>query len=207
VPADGQVAQRSKITKQKAKELKSDCEARFAAKLEALDRPGLCAAASVCNFAEYEGAGDRDLVHFIHSLYYVDELGDALDHALQLVRPSGWLVALMSPRPPLNEVAAALSERGGFPQWYAESLEAQLTSRGLSAMRVMIDAVLDIGAMYAAPERIGELLFDFLAQVRTRELSAATRDAILDYLHEIADPDHPTRVPHPVTAVMLRAPE
>jgi SAM-dependent methyltransferase len=181
--------------------------ARFIARLEALDRPGLCAAASVCTFADFEGTGDRDLVHFVHSLYYVDELGAALDHALRLLRPGGLLVALMSPRPPLSEVAAALAERGGFPQWYAEALEAQLTSRELSATRVTIDATLDIGPMYAEPRGIGELLFDFLAQVRTRELSAATRDAILDYLREIADSEHPTRLPHPVTAVILRAPE
>ena len=181
--------------------------ARFLTRLEALDRPGLSAAASVCNFADFEGAGDRDLVHFIHSLYYVEELGAALDHALRLLRPGGLLVALLSPRPPLSEVAATLAEHGGFPQWYAESLDAQLASRGLSAERVMIGATLDVSSMYADPGGTGEQLFDFLAQVRTRELSAATRDAILAYLGEIADPDHPTRLPHPVTAVMIRAPE
>ena len=177
--------------------------ARFIAKLESLARPGLRASASVCTFADFEGAGDRDLILFIHSLYYVDELGAALDHALRLLRPGGRLVALMSPRPPLSEVAATLAEHGGFPQWYAESLEAQLTSRGLAAERVMIGATLDMGAIYADPEGIGEQLFDFLAQVRTRELSAATRDAILAYLDDIADPDHPTHLPHPVAAVML----
>ncbi len=181
--------------------------ARFLQALESLALPGLKAAASVSSFADFEGGGDRDLVHFIHSLYYVGDLGAALDHALRLLRPGGWLVALVSPRPPLSEVAAALAERGGCPQWYAESLDAQLASRGLSATRVTIDATLDISAIYADPHGIGEQLFDFLAQVRTRELSAATRDAILAYLGEIAAPDHPTRVPHPVTAVMIRAPD
>lgn len=182
--------------------------ARFVAALENLGRPGLTASASVCSFDDFhdEGAGGYDLVHFIHSLYYVTDLGAALDRALALLRPGGWLVALQSPRAPLSEIAASLTAQAGFAQWYAEALDAELRARGVSATRVIIDGKLEIGTVWSDPNGHGEQLLDFLAQVRTCDLGPAQREAVLDYLGELADPDHPTLVPHPVQAVLVRAP-
>jgi SAM-dependent methyltransferase len=177
---------------------------RFVAALEGLEVPNLHARATISDFAQCASEGQRDLIHFIHSLYYVADLGAAIDQALGLLRPGGWLVALQSPRAPLSEVAATLTARAGCPQCYAEDLEAQLAIRGLSATTATIDACLDIDAVYSDPAGAGEQLLDFLTQVRSCDLDATTRDAVLDYLRQIADPDHPTRLPHPVTAVLVR---
>ena len=54
------------------------------------------------DFADHDAGHPADLVHFVHSLYYVADLSAALDHALEHASaPGGLLVAATAPAGPL----------------------------------------------------------------------------------------------------------
>jgi SAM-dependent methyltransferase len=180
----------------------------FAARLAGLGLPGLTVTVQVTDFASDAGTGPVDLVHFVHSLYYVRDVGAALDRALDRLGPDGVLVALTAPLHPLCVLTDALAPRDGHRQWFAEDVRAALPGRGVTVREATIEGRLDLGAVRTDPDGAGEQLLDFLVQGRTRALPAAARAVVLAHLEEIALPGPGWVVPHPLhVAVVTRAPD
>ncbi len=179
---------------------------RFASRLGGLGRPRLQVTASTSDFGTFTGRGPYDVVHFVHSLYYVADVGGAIDHAMGLLRPGGCLVALTSPREPLSVLASLLAPQTTHPQWFAESVGAELAARDLPTTTTTIDGRLDLSASRADPDGLGEQILDFLIQARSADLSPEVRTLVEAHLDDIAFADEPSVVPHPLTAMVVTAP-
>jgi SAM-dependent methyltransferase len=174
----------------------------FGLRLAALGLPGLAVSTQVGDFGP-STAGPVDLVHFVHSLYYVRDLGAALDQALAALDPGGLLVALTAPLDPLCVLTEALAPRAGHRQWFAGDVRAALAARGRTVREVTLDGRLDLTAVATDPDGTGEQLLDFLVQGRTRDLPAAARRAVLDHLAAIRLPGPGWPVPHPLQVAVV----
>ncbi|MGH3902107.1 MAG: methyltransferase domain-containing protein [Pseudonocardiaceae bacterium] len=180
--------------------------AGFAARLAALDAGSLTVTTVADAFADHEAAVPVDLVHFVHSLYYMADLGATLDHALTMVRPGGLLVAATAPRQPLCVLTELLSPCNGHRLWCAEDVTAELTARRLKVRSETVVAALDLRGVFIDPHGAGELVLDFLVGARTAAMTMEVREQVLAYLAELALPGRPGMVPHPIDITIARIP-
>ncbi len=177
----------------------------FASRLANLGLPGLTITTQVTDFATAGRTGPVDLVHFVHSLYYVADVGAALDRALDRLDPGGVLVALTAPLQPLCVLTELLAPRTGHRQWFAEDVTAALAGRGRTVRAAVIEGRLDLSRLESDPGGVGEQLLDFLTQARTASMPAPARALVLDHLAAIRLPGPGWQVPHPLhVAVVIR---
>ncbi len=180
--------------------------AGFAARLAALDADSLSVTTVADAFADHEAAVPADLVHFVHSLYYMADLGATLDHALAMVCPGGLLVTATAPRQPLCVLTELLSPGDGHRLWCAEDVTAELVARRLEMRSETMVAGLDLRGVLIDPNGAGELVLDFLVGARTAAMTAEVREQVLAYLAEVALPGRPGVVPHPIDITIARVP-
>jgi SAM-dependent methyltransferase len=180
--------------------------ATFEARLRGLGRPRLRVTTSRSDFGEFREGGTFDVVHFVHSLYYVRDVGGAIDHAMTRLRPGGSLVALTSPREPLSVLASLLAPQVEHQQWFAESVADALAARDLRVTTVTIDGRLDLSAMRSDPDGLGEQVLDFLIQAHSADLAPWVRSLVDAHLEGLAVPGAPSTVPHPLTAMVVAVP-
>jgi SAM-dependent methyltransferase len=179
---------------------------RFGARLRGLGRPQLEVTTSRTDLAGYTGRGPFDLVHFVHSLYYVPDVGAAVEHAMGLLRTGGRLVALTSPLEPLSVLASLLAPQVRHPQWFAERIADELVDRGFDPVPADIEGRLDLTVVRDDPDGRGEDVLDFLIQARSADLDPEVRELVDTHLAEIALPGEPHVVPHPLHAMVVTAP-
>ena len=176
----------------------------FAERLSALAAPALVPSVVIGDFAAHDPGHPADLVHFLHSLYYVDDLAAALDRACALVRPGGLLVAATAPLEPLCVLTELLCPWPGHRPWFAGDVRAELDLRGLDVRVETIVGRLDVTDVLADPLGRGEDVFDFLVGARTAAMPAPVRAEVLGYLADLS-PDG-AHVPHPLDVVVARVP-
>jgi SAM-dependent methyltransferase len=177
----------------------------FASRLANLGLPGLTITTQVTDFATAGRTGPVDLVHFVHSLYYVADVGAALDRALDRLGPGGVLVALTAPLQPLCVLTELLAPRTGHRQWFAEDVRAALAGRDRTVRETVIEGRLELDPLRSDPDGVGEQLLDFLTQARTGALPPRARELVLDHLAAIRLPGPGWAVPHPLhVAVVTR---
>ena len=180
----------------------------FARRLAGLGLPGLTVRTEVGPFGAGAGGGPVDLVHFVHSLYYVPDPDAAVDRALALLRPDGVLVTLIAPLEPLCVLTEALAPRTGHRQWFAGDVAAAVARtvrHGRPVRAVTLDARLDLAPVWADPDGTGELLLDFLVQGRTAGLPVAARALLWDHLESLLLPGPGQSVPHPLEVLVVPA--
>lgn len=175
----------------------------FAMRLAGLVLPGLSVRTQVGPFTRRPGTDPVDLVHFVHSLYYVPDLGGALDLALAELGPGGVLVTLTAPLQPLCVLTEALAPRDGHRQWFAEDVRAALAGRGRAVRVVPLTGRLDLTPVWEDPAGTGELLLDFLVQGRTAGMPAEVRELVLDHLAALVLPGPGRVVPHPLEVLVV----
>lgn len=180
--------------------------ADFAARLNALDERTLTPTVVIGEFADHDAGHPADLVHFLHSLYYVADLSAALDHALSMVRPGGLLLAAIAPLQPLCVLTELLSPWAGLTPWFAEDVRAELELRGLSTRTETLVGQLDCRDVLSDSLGRGEAVLDFLIGARSRALGHDAREWLLDYLRDISLPGRPGILPHPVDLLVTRVP-
>jgi SAM-dependent methyltransferase len=178
----------------------------FVGRLAAIAATGLVPAVVIGGFADHDPGHPVDLVHFVHSLYYVDDLGAALDHALAVVRPGGLLVAATAPLEPLCELTELLSPWGGHRPWFAEDVRLELELRGLDVRSERLVGRLDVRDVLADPLGRGAAVLDFLVGAGTAGMDPDVRGHVLAHLAGLTDPEHPGSVPHPLDIVVARVP-
>jgi SAM-dependent methyltransferase len=176
----------------------------FAVRLAGLAATALVPTVTIALFADHDDAAAADLVHFVHSLYYVDDLSAALDHALGMLRPGGLLVAATAPLEPLCVLTELLSPWTGHRPWFAEDVAAELAVRGLDVRTDTIVGHLDVRDVLADPLGRGEAVLDFLVGARTAAMDPEVRESVLDHLRDIALPGIPGVVPHPIDLIIAR---
>ncbi|MFC7674356.1 class I SAM-dependent methyltransferase [Mycolicibacterium sp. GCM10028919] len=180
--------------------------ALFASRLNALDADTLTPTVVIGGLADHDAGHPADLVHFVHSLYYVADLSTALDHAVSMVRPGGLLVTAIAPLQPLCVLTEMLCPWEGLKPWFAEDVEAELESRALSTRTETIVGHLDARDALEDPLGRGEAVLDFLIGARSRALDFDARGQLLEYLREISLPGRPGVLPHPVDVLLTRVP-
>lgn len=174
----------------------------FASRLAALTVTALVPTVTIASFADHDGGTTADLVHFVHSLYYVDDLLAALDHALGMLGPSGLLVTATAPREPLCVLTELLSPWAGHRSWFAEDVRAALDLRGLEVLSETVVGHLDVHDVLTDPRGRGETVLDFLVGAATAAMEPGVREAVLDHLRDIALPG--LVVPHPIDLTIAR---
>ena len=178
----------------------------FAWRLNALNAPALTPTVVIGNFADHDVGHLADLVHFVHSLYYVADLSAALDQGLSMVRPGGLMLAATAPLRPLCVLTELLSPWGGRQPWFADDVRAELNMRGLSVRAETLVGCLDLRDALTDPLGRGEAVLDFLVGARTAALRPAARKQLIDYLRDISLPGQPGLVPHPLDITIAQVP-
>lgn len=134
-----------------------------------------------------------DVVLFVHSMYYVRDVGAALSATYARLRPGGELLVLTAPRGALNRLVDTVAPSvEGHRQWFSEDVVAGLASAG-----VRLDAAETLEAVLDLTDADDEVL-DFTTQAR---LTPGVRDAVLSYLEAVALPaprQGALLLPHPV---------
>jgi SAM-dependent methyltransferase len=176
----------------------------FVGRLAALPAAALVPSVVIGDFADHDAGHPADLVHFLHSLYYVDDLAAALAHACAIVRPGGLVVAATAPREPLCVLTELLCPWERHRPWFAADVQAEMDLRGLDVRVETLVGRLDVADVLADPLGRGEDVFDFLVGARTRDMSPHVRAEVLGYLTAIC-PDG-VHVPHPLDVVVARVP-
>ncbi|MFY9807917.1 MAG: class I SAM-dependent methyltransferase [Pseudonocardiaceae bacterium] len=180
--------------------------AGFQARLGALDAASLTVTSVAGAFNDYEAAAPADLVHFVHSVYYMADLGATLDHALAMLRPGGLLVSATAPREPLCVLTELLSPCVGHRLWCAEDVAAELAARRLDVRSETMLAGLDLHGALTDPHGADEPVLDFLVGARTAAMTAEVGEQLLAYLADVALPGSPGVVPHPIEITIARVP-
>jgi SAM-dependent methyltransferase len=178
----------------------------FAGRLAALDSGDVTPAVVIGDFAEHDPGHAADLVHFVHSLYYVEDLGAALDHALSMTRPGGLLLTATAPREPLCVLTELLCPWGSHRPRFAAEVRAELDALGLDVRVEQLAGRLDLREALADPLGRGEAVLDFLVGARTAAMTPEVREQLLAYLAAISLPGSTGVVPHPLEITVTRVP-
>ena len=164
----------------------------FTATMAALGADELSVEAHVASFDDAPVDETFDVVLFVHSMYYVADVGATLRAALNLLRPGGELWVAIAPSAALNALVGVLAPPlEGHRQWFSADVEKAFVDGGIAVDDVVtLDALVDLAS--ASDE-----VLDFAVQARlTPELYGPVR-AYLDAV-SVRGTDCKLRVPHPV---------
>lgn len=161
---------------------------------ERLDRLDVASSLQQVAFADHDGTGGYDVVVFLHSLYYVADVQEALRAAVALLAPGGELLLLHAPRAALNAMVEVLAPRtGGHPQWFSDRVVGALRALGWGYADERLHAELDLSGA-------GNDVLDFTVQAA---LPPAVRALVLAHLRSVGQD---LVVPHPVDAFVVPLP-
>jgi len=160
--------------------------------------------AATCPFEDFQAEASFDLIYFAHSLYYLEELEAALDKALELLLPGGWLVILQAPNGALNQLAHRLwKKQWNRSAWYSDDIETILANRSDSFRIQRLDARVDVTTCLDDNSGHGRKVLDFLVQADTAGFSPALQSLLRKKLELISEyRDGRYLAPHPVDAIV-----
>jgi SAM-dependent methyltransferase len=158
--------------------------------------------------------GDRlfeqefDLILFVQSIYYLEDRKDAIDTALQALKPGGELVIVIAPDEALNTIANLMWQRQmGQKSWFSGDVRAHFEARGLDYSETRISAILNANECFGESSEEGRNIVDFIVQTRTDQLPTALRNDISDFLMSISQGEGSTTcLPHPVDIFRCKKP-
>ena len=149
-----------------------------------------------------------NLILFVQSVYYLDDRKDAIDAALQALKPGGELVIVIAPNEELNTIANLIWQRQmGQKSWFSTDVRAHFEERGLDYSETRISANLNASECFGESSEGGRNIVDFIVQTQTDQLPTALRDDISDFLMSISKGEGSMRsLPHPVDIFRCRKP-
>ena len=148
-----------------------------------------------------------DLILFIHSHYYLDDVPKQLASAMRLLKPGGRLVIAAAPRGELNRLSELFwPERGDADLWFSGELQPELGAVGSKVEVTSIDARLDVTSCFDGT-RLGWAIRDFVVHADTRAMKPALVERIDDALRTMGRQESDGRwtVPHPVDIFEITA--
>jgi SAM-dependent methyltransferase len=137
-----------------------------------------------------------DVVTFVHSMYYVPDVAEAVEAARALLRPGGEVVVLTAPRGELNLLAGLLAPViEGHRQWFSDDVYDALTYCGLDlGILAAIEATVDL-------TDASDDVLDFTVQAR---LTPHLRGLARRYLADVSIVAGRSVVAHPVDAYVVQ---
>lgn len=169
------------------------------------DIPGVRLEVEVKTFEDFDTSQRYDVIHFVHSLYYMPDPAAALTRARGLLAPDGELIVVHAPREGLNELAVRFYDKSyERPTLFSEDLADLLEGWEWSFEQTRLDARVDVTAFVDGEPEVGTALRDFIVQVDGRRLQRPVQDLIERYLRLIAF-QHQERsyIAHPVDAFFI----
>lgn len=164
----------------------------FTAEMTALGADELSVDVHVASFAEAPVDETFDVVVFVHSIYYVSDVGETLCAASDLLRTGGVLWVLNAPRAALNALVDVLAPPlEDHRQWFSDDVGEAFADAAIALDEVVtLDALVDLA-------RASDEVLDFAVQAR---LIPELRGPVRAYLDTVSVPgvDGEQRVPHPV---------
>ena len=152
-------------------------------------------------------ATDRafDLIHFVHSLYYMPDPSAALEKARKLLAPGGRLIVFQAPREALNDLAVRFwDKKYARPTLFAEDFAELLDRWGWAYERGRVEAAVEVTPFVNGDPEVGLALRDFIVQVDSQRLPPPVQEIVERYLRLIAVEDRDRHhIPHPVDVFFI----
>lgn len=182
----------------------AECEA-FERNFAAADIAGVASEVEIATFEDFEPRRDFDVIHIVHSLYYMPDPAAALLRARRMLAPGGQLVVVQAPREELNELAVRFYDKMyERTTLFADDFAEIMARLEWSVERTRLDAQVDVTALVEGRPGIGAALRDFVVQVDGGRLPGAMQGLIERYLRAIARQDGPRSfIAHPVDAFFV----
>ena len=178
----------------------------FKEKVEALGSSRLHFSADQAGFESYRSNKNFDLVHFIHSLMYIQNPLRQLLRALEMSRGSVIIV---------NQTLKGISElrqeflpliRGSGPETLtSEDIRETLLGAGCQFHEEVLEASVDVTPCFEPDSKEGMLLMSFFLLCRIDKLDRETREKALSRLRKMISSESSRRIlPMPVAAFTIR---
>ena len=156
-------------------------------------------------FEDFEAGCSFDLIHFVHSLYYMPDPTAALEKARKLLAPGGRLVVFHAPCEALNDLTVRFWDKQyARPTRFAEDFAEILDAWRWDYKRERIDGRLEVSPLADADSSIGLALRDFIVQFDSQRLPAPVQDLVGRYLRLVSVEDRgETHIAHPVDVFVI----
>lgn len=156
-------------------------------------------------FEDFGAAGGFDLIHFVHSLYYMPDPTAALEKARKLLAPGGRLIVFHAPCEALNDLTVRFWDKQYQRQTlFAEDFAKTFDAGSWDYERERVDARLEVSPLANPNSSIGLALRDFIVQFDTLGLSESIQDIVDCYLRLISVEAHgETHIAHPVDVFVI----
>ena len=127
-----------------------------------------------------------DVVHFLHCLYYFDDIEPALEQAMDLLAPGGALVVLQAPNEALNHLADRVWKKQ-FNQsaWYSDDVVTALSNLEVDYRVHRLEAEVDVSACFEPDDQTGLDILDFIVQADTQTFGPAFQSSLRTSLRSI----------------------
>jgi SAM-dependent methyltransferase len=143
-----------------------------------------------------------DLIHMTHCLYYIPDRLKAIQGALDVLNPQGLIVIFHQTPLGINEIQRRFLKRakGNEGEMYSSrDIHQLLESQPVSFTFDIIDGILDVSDFAAAQSPRGKQLLNFFLECRADLLPVEFRREVVEFIGELAFPDHGRQVIfHPV---------
>jgi SAM-dependent methyltransferase len=162
----------------------------------------------VQKFGEQIFENTFDLILFVQSIYYLEDRNEAIDAALQALKPGGELVIVIAPDEELNTIANLMWQRQMEQKsWFSDDVRAHFEARGLEYGETRVSANLNANECFGESTEEGRNIVDFIVQTRADQLPTGLRDDISEFLISISQEQGKTTcLPHPVDIFRCKKP-
>lgn len=178
---------------------------RFREAFESLDQSGVSLDVRCCGIDDFLDTQPVDLIHAVHSLYYVPDTAATLDRLLVRLATRGRLVVYKAPRGALNALAEQFWQGDDSSTiWFSDRLESWLRGTGRVFETVRIEAWLDVSSVFYRDDPKGSLILDFLLHTASSDLSEPLREKVLACIEAMSRREgEQLLAPHPVDAFVI----
>jgi len=162
----------------------------------------------VQKFGEQIFENTFDLILFVQSIYYLEDRNEAIDAALQALKPGGELVIVIAPDEELNTIANLMWQRQMEQKsWFSDDVRAHFEAHGLEYGETRVSANLNANECFGESTEEGRNIVDFIVQTRADQLPTGLRDDISEFLISISQEQGTTTcLPHPVDIFRCKKP-
>jgi len=169
--------------------------------------PGVRVEVEIESFEDFHSAESFDLVHFVHSLYYMSDPAEALERARSSLAADGRLIFVHTPLEELNDLAVRFYDKNyARPTLFSHDFSRLLESWNWRFERTRLDARVDVTPFIGGEPESGAALRDFIVQVDVASLPVSVREMIESYLRLISfRSGDRSFIPHPVDAFVVTA--